>query len=46
MRLTIDLTKNEIKKLAELTDVEIDVEDEDLCEDDVSYAISVLIQCS
>lgn len=47
MRLTIDLTKNEIKRLSELTDIEMDADDEDgLLDDDVSDAVSILIENS
>ena len=38
---TIALTKNEVRKLSELTDVEIDTEEPD--DEDISYAIGVLI---
>lgn len=41
MTITIKLSKNELEKLGELTDMEFDVNDLD--EDDVSYAIGVLI---
>lgn len=41
MKIEIVLSENEIKKLAELTDVEIDTEEPD--DEDVSYAIGVLI---
>ena len=41
MTITIELSKNELEKLGELTDMEFDVNDID--EDDVSYAIGVLI---
>lgn len=37
----IVLSENEIKKLAELTDVEIDAEEPD--DEDVSYAIKILL---
>ena len=41
MKIEIVLSENEIKKLAELTDVEIDTEEPD--DEDVSYAIGILI---
>jgi len=41
MKIEIVLSENEIKKLAELTDVEIDMEEPD--DEDVSYAIGILI---
>lgn len=37
----IDLTEKELKKLLEMADVEIDTEEPD--DEDVSYAIGVLI---
>lgn len=46
MTIVIDLTESEMRKLAELTDVDIDVDKNGLYDDDVSYAISVLIENS
>jgi hypothetical protein len=42
MKIEIVLSENEIKKLAELTDVEIDMEEPD--DEDVSYAIQILLK--
>ena len=41
MKIMINLTEKELKKLSEMTDVEIDTEEPD--DEDVSYAIGVLI---
>jgi hypothetical protein len=41
MKIEIVLSENELKKLSELTEVEIDIEEPD--NEDVSYAIGVLI---
>lgn len=41
MKITIELSENEIKKLAELTNIEIDTEEP--YDEDVSYAIGVMI---
>ena len=41
MKIKIELSEKEIKKLSELTNVEIDVDEPD--DEDVSYAIGVLI---
>lgn len=41
MKIMINLTENELKKLSEMTDVEINTEEPD--DEDVSYAIGVLI---
>lgn len=41
MKIEIVLSENEIKKLVELTDVEIDMEEPN--DEDVSYAIGILI---
>ena len=41
MKIMINLTETELKKLSEMTDVEIDTEEPD--DEDVSYAIGVLI---
>lgn len=41
MEIVIVLSENELKKLSELTDVEIDIEEP--YDEDVSYAIGVLI---
>ena len=42
MKIEIVLSENEIKKLAELTDVEIDINEP--YDEDVSYAIGILIE--
>ena len=44
MRATIDLTEEEIEKLAELTDTVINCDTCGIYDDDVEYAIRVLIQ--
>ena len=41
MKIMINLTEKELKKLSEMTDVEIDTEEPD--DEDVSYAIEVLM---
>lgn len=41
MKIMINLSEKELKKLSEMTDVEIDTEEPD--DEDVSYAIGVLI---
>jgi hypothetical protein len=41
MNIMINLSEKELKKLSELTDVEIDIEEP--YDEDVSYAIGVLI---
>jgi hypothetical protein len=41
MKIEIELSENELKKLSELTEVEIDIDK--LYDEDVSYAIGVLI---
>lgn len=41
MEIVIDISKNKLKKLVELTDVEIDIDEPD--GEDVSYAIDILI---
>lgn len=43
MKITIDLTKSEIRLLSELTGIEIDTEEPD--EEDVAYAINILMTC-
>lgn len=42
MKIEIELSENELKKLSELTDVKIDTEEP--YDEDVSYAISVLLE--
>ena len=41
MKIEIVLSENELKKLSELTDVEIDINEP--CDEDISYAVGVLI---
>ena len=41
MKIMINLTETELKKLSEMTDVEIDTEEPD--DEDVSYAIKILM---
>lgn len=44
MKIEIVLSENELKKLSELTEVEIDIDEP--YDEDVSYAIGVLISNS
>ena len=44
MKIEIVLSENEIKKLSELTDVEIDINEP--YDEDISYAVGVLINNS
>lgn len=44
MKITITLSENEIKKLSELTDIEIDIDEP--YDEDISYAVGVLINNS
>jgi hypothetical protein len=41
MKIEIELSEKEIKKLSELTEVEIDIDEPD--DEDVSYAIEILL---
>ena len=44
MNIMIDLSEKELKKLSELTEVEIDTDDESIfIDDDVSDAIKILL---
>ena len=44
MNIVINLTEKELKKLSELTDVEIDIEEP--YDEDISYAVGLLINNS
>lgn len=43
MKVTIDLTKSEIRKLEELTDVELFDDDNYISDDEISDVISILL---
>ena len=44
MSITVDLTESELRKLSELTGVDIDVDEDGLYDGDVSVAISILLE--
>lgn len=44
MQITIDLTKSEIRKLEELTDTELLDEYDYISDDEISDAISILLE--
>ena len=44
MSITVDLTESELRKLSELTGVDIDVDEDELYDGDVSVAISILLE--
>ncbi len=43
MKVTIDLTKSEIRKLEELTDIKLFDDDDYISDDEISDAISILL---